>query len=453
MTACETAAQVLAGKLHPREAVEAALDRAAAVNPVLNAFTVIDADGARAQADAVAQRLERGERPALAGVPLVVKDNIWVGGLPITQGSHLFAGFRAPEDAVAVARARAAGAVIIGVGTCSEFASKGVTETPLYGITRNPVDPSRTAGGSSGGCAAAVGAGVAPLALGTDAGGSSRRPPAHCGVVGFKPSLGAIPYGPGFPEPSWDISCLCPIARSVGDAAALFDALAGADASDAMSVLALEAPRPAGALRIAFAPTFGLDVAVDADVAAVVAEAVERLRRAGFAIAERAPDWPTGLNESSVMPLQHAGLAALHGEAWKATPGRIDPDLGAQIESGLRMTAADVARALEASLAIRQTLSAFLGQVDLLLTPTTPCPAWPVGRLGPETIGGRPAGPRGHAVFTPLVNHARAAAISLPCGTTDAGLPLGLQVIAARGRDRTLLAAAAAFEAVLAEGL
>jgi aspartyl-tRNA(Asn)/glutamyl-tRNA(Gln) amidotransferase subunit A len=452
MSARDTAAAVLSGAAHPREAVEIALDAAAALNPALNALTVIDADGARAQADALAGRLKRGERPPLAGAPLIVKDNIWVEGLRITQGSRLFADFVAPQDAIAVARARTAGAIVIGIGACSEFACKGQTETPLHGVTRNPADLSRTPGGSSGGCAAAVGARIAPLALGTDAGGSSRRPPAHCGVVGFKPSLGAIPYGPSFAEAGWDISSVCPITRDVGDAAALFEALAGPDPFDAASFLALEVARPVDTLRIGWAPTFGLDVPVDADVAALTAGAVARLRAAGFAIADMAPDWPEGLGETAIMPLQHAGLAALHGAAWRADPGRFDPDIGAQIDSGLALSGTDVARALDASLAIRRTLGAFFARCDLLLTPTTPCPAWPVGQRGPETIGGLPARPRGHAAFTPLVNHARAPAISIPCASTADGLPLGLQIVAGVGRDRTLLAAAAAFEAALAEG-
>ena len=137
----------------------------------------------------------------LAGVPIIVKDNIWVEGWRITQGSRLFAEFIAPRDAIAIERLKKAGAVIVGIGATSEFACKGVTTSPLFGPTRHPLDPDLTPGGSSGGPAAAVAAGLVPLAIGTDAGGSSRRPPAHVGVVGFKPSYGAIPYGPGFAEP------------------------------------------------------------------------------------------------------------------------------------------------------------------------------------------------------------------------------------------------------------
>jgi aspartyl-tRNA(Asn)/glutamyl-tRNA(Gln) amidotransferase subunit A len=179
-SAISIARQVNAGVLDPGEVISAALDRAEAAQSRLNAFTVIDRARAVAAASAIRTRIAAGEKLPLAGVPLIVKDNIFVEGWRITQGSRLFADHIAPRDALAVQRARAAGAIIIAIGTCSEFACKGVTATPLQGVTHHPLDPSLTPGGSSGGNAAAVSAGVAPLALGTDAGGSSRRPPAHC---------------------------------------------------------------------------------------------------------------------------------------------------------------------------------------------------------------------------------------------------------------------------------
>ena len=163
----------------------------------------------------------------LAGVPVVIKDNIWVDGWRVTQGSRLFADFVAPCDAIAVERLKKAGAIVVGMGATSEFACKGVTTSLLFGPTRHPLNPELTPGGSSGGPATAVAADLVPLAIGTDAGGSSRRPPAHVGVVGFKPSYGAIPYGPGFAEPFFDISVIAPIARNVADAVLAFEVMAG----------------------------------------------------------------------------------------------------------------------------------------------------------------------------------------------------------------------------------
>jgi aspartyl-tRNA(Asn)/glutamyl-tRNA(Gln) amidotransferase subunit A len=439
MDACALAGLVRAGTLDARDVAEAALDRAAARNPGVNAICAIDPAATRAEAHAVAARLARGEDLPLAGVPVVIKDNIWVAGRTVTQGSRLFADFVAPADAAAVARLRAAGAVILGIGACSEFACKGVTATPLHGATRNPCDPALTPGGSSGGCAAAVAAGIAPLALGTDAGGSSRRPPAHVGIVGFKPSQDAIPYGPGFAEPFWGTSVLAPIARSVADAAAMFAVLAGLPPA--------RDPDPdLHDLRIAYAPTMGLPAVLDADVEAVCEAALTILSRAGHRIERSAPRWPSGVDVAALMPLQSAGLAALYGDRWRSDPALFDPDLGVQIEAGLALSGADVARALFASQATRDALRGFLGGVDLLLTPTTPCAAWPLDRLGPAMIGGAPAAPRDHAAFTPQANHAGVPAISIPCGTTAEGLPLGLQIIAGAGRDRLALAAARAFE-------
>lgn len=438
-TAASTAAAVRAGEMTALAAAEAALARIVALNPALNAFACLDAPRTLAEAEAVDARIAAGEDLPLAGVPVAIKDNIWAAGWPATQGSRLFEGFEPPEDARAVALLRKAGAVIIGMATCSEFACKGLTNTPLHGITRNPADPDLTPGGSSGGPAAAVASGMVPLALGTDAGGSSRRPPAHVGCVGFKPSQDAIPYGPGFAEPFWGVSVLAPVAGDVADAALMFETLASGDTALA------PAPADPRALSIALAPSFGLQAAMDAGMADALAAAVDALRAAGFGITNAAPDWPDGLDAMAVMPLQWAGLAAIHGAAWAKTPEKFDPDLGVQIENGMRLTGVAVAEALEASARMKRILRGFLSAHDLVIGATTPCPAWPVDQLGPATIGGAQAAPRDHAAFTAMFNHAGLPALSLPCGMTE-GLPLGLQLGAGFGRDRAVLAAAAAFE-------
>lgn len=440
-----------AGTLDPGAVAEACLQRIAARNPALNAVVGDAPATLAAEVDTLRARLARGERPPLAGVPVVVKDVVWVRGQRVTQGSRLFEHFVAPDDALAVARLRAAGALVVGMGNSSEFACKGVTTNRVWGPTRHPMDPSLTPGGSSGGCAVAVAAGLAPLALGTDGGGSSRRPPAHVGVVGFKPSFGAVPDPVGFPHAFVGLQVMAPIARTVADARRLFDAIAGPDPRDPQSVaFAAEAPRDPRTLRIAYSPRLGLDVPVDDDVRHALDTAVERLQADGWQIARADPAWPAGADEAALMPLQHVGLAALFGDAWRADASRFDPDIARQIERGLQWSGADVARAREAGLQVAYALARFLGRFDLLLGPTAPCVAWPLDRLGPATIGGQAVEPRAHAVFTPFVNHAMAAAISLPCGRGRAGLPVGLQAIAARGRDTMLLDAAAAIEAVLA---
>ncbi|MEB3418489.1 amidase [Salipiger marinus] len=428
LSARALAAEVRAGRVTPAQVAEAALARVADRNPALNALTLTNPH-LQAEAAEVAVRLARGDALPLAGVPVVIKDNIWVKGLRITQGSHLFAEFVAPEDARAVALLRQAGALILGIGTCSEFACKGATHTPLYGITRNPWDLSRTPGGSSGGCVAAVAAGMASLALGTDAGGSSRRPPAHTGLVGLKPSQDLVPYGPGFDEPVAGISVIAPIARDVADVRLAMAVLAGVP-DVAPQVTALAVSRD-----------FGLGQRLDPDMARAYDRSLAALQRAGYELTEAAPDWQ-GLDGAAVMPLQFAGLARLFGAEWQRDPGRFDPDLGAQITLGLSLSPQQVTQARQASARMAEILGAFLDRHPLWLTPTTPCAAWPVGQLAPATIAGLPCGPRDHAAFTSQANHAGCPALSLPCGTTTDGLPLGMQLWAARGRDAALLAAA-----------
>lgn len=456
-TAIAIAEAVRAGRISARAETEAALCRVANRNPAMNALVSVDAAASLAEAEAVDRRLAAGEVLPLAGVPVAVKDTIWVAGRRVTQGSRLFADFTAPADAIAVERLRRAGAVVIGMANTSEFACKGVTTNPLFGPTRHPLDPDLTPGGSSGGPAVAVAAGLVPLALGTDAGGSSRRPPAHVGVVGFKPSFGAIPCGPGFPDPVPGLSVLAPIAATVADAALMFEALAGPDPRDPDSAAVafmdanLADSRPVETLTVAYSPRFGLRAPMDKDVADAVDRAVEALAAAGARIVRRDPVWPAGVSETALMPLQHAGLAALYGDAFRRDPGRFDPDIAAQIESGLALTGARVAAASLLGVAVARAYAEAFSDVDLMVGPTVPCVAWPLDRPGPEAIGGWPVPPRAHAVFTPLVNHARAPALSLPCGAGRDGLPVGLQILGPRGADRRVLRFAAFAEAILAK--
>jgi aspartyl-tRNA(Asn)/glutamyl-tRNA(Gln) amidotransferase subunit A len=446
------AADVGGGRSSAMVQIQKALDRIKKLNGQINAFVHVDESGALDRARAVDNRVAAGEHLPLAGVPLAIKDNIWVKGQPITQGSLLFREFVAPDTAIAIERLEAAGAVVIGMAATSEFACSGQTRTLLHGLTRNPYDLSRTPGGSSGGPVAAVASGMVPLAIGTDAGGSSRRPPAHTGLVGFKPSFGAIPYGPGFEEPTFGVSCLCPITRTVADAAIVFEIMAGRDARDPFSVDVSEVGGvDVRKLRIAAMPKWGFDVPVEPDVSAATARAFEKLGVAGCTLVKKDFPWPRGAAEAGLNPLQHAGLASLFAQEWQRDPASIHPDLVPQIEAGLAFTGADVAGALFLSEAIARVAAKFFvnENVDLAIGPTTPCTAWSAELLAPPTINGLPVGPRGHAVFTPMFNHSRQPAISIPCGADRDGMPIGLQIVAPRGHDRKLLAAAAQIEAAL----
>jgi aspartyl-tRNA(Asn)/glutamyl-tRNA(Gln) amidotransferase subunit A len=269
-------------------------------------------------------------------------------------------------------------------------------------------------------------------------------------VVGFKPSYGAIPYGPGFAEPVSGVSVIGPIAASVADVVLAFQSMTGFDPRDPDSAaISIEDGELEG-LRMAYSPRLGMEVAVDQVVGDGVASAVERLTAAGLQIARRDPVWPSGATEEAIMPLQHAGLAALYGQSFRHDPTLFDPDIASQIEQGLLRTGVEVAAAALASATIANAFAALFCDVDLLLTPTVPCVAWPLDQPGPTTIGRKAAGPRAHAVFTPFVNHARLPAISIPCGIDPGGLPFGLQIVAGRSRDRRLLKAARWIEMILA---
>ncbi len=443
------AAAVGGREIGAREIASNALERLHAVNPQLNAVIGCDDAWTLAQADAVDHRLAQGETLPMAGVPVTVKDNLWVQGRRITQGSMLFADFVAPADAWAVARLKALGAVIIGITNCSEFACKGVTNNLLHGKTRSPWDMGLTPGGSSGGAVAALAAGIGALALVTDAGGSTRRPAAHCGLVGMKPTFGLIPCGPGFDEPNFGLSVIGQLARDVADAAWRFEHLQAYSALDwgsqPVGAQRVSLEPPPRTLRIAWSSDFGCGFAVDAPVLAQLQSGIDLLRAEGWSIVDAAPDWPGGMQEYPLLKLQQAGLAALHGAALDQDASRIDPDLQTQIRAGRQFSGAEIAAVLLLREKLHLAFSRFFEVHDLLITPTAPVTSWPVDQLGPATIGGRPAGPRGHAAFTPMVNYVQAPACTVPAGLV-AGLPVGLQIIGRRYADAQVLQFAAEVE-------
>ena len=455
-SARELAAEVSAGTVRAQDVARYFIERVQRLNPALNAIVQFDATQVVAEAAAVDARIAAGESLPMAGVPFTVKDNLWVEGRHIAQGSRLFDDFIAPRDAWAVARMRALGAVVLGITNCSEFACKGVTSNLLYGATRHPMDTTLTPGGSSGGAVAALASGLGLLALGTDAGGSIRRPAAHCGLVGFKPSSGLIPHPWGFAEPNFGLSVIGLLARNVNDCAWLYDHLLAYDANDPAGVpIAVgldagldDAGRPSldpRGLRLAWSPQLGCDFAIDVDVRAALQQQIDALRARGWHIDDVDPEWPAAAREYPLLALQQAGLHALYGHRLEDARDRIDPNLVAQIESGGKVTPEQVASALRLRERIAFSLSRFFESYDLLLCPTTPVTAWPIDQLGPPFIGGKEAGPRGHAAFTPLFNYCGVPACSVPAGLVR-GLPVGMQVVAPRYEDARVLRFALEFE-------
>jgi len=447
--------EVRCGAASALEIITKLADRVAELNPALNAIVGFDSAAAFEEARRVDRSIASGNVGPLAGVPFTVKDCLWVEGKRATQGSLLFRDLIAPRDAIAVERLRTAGAVFIGMTNCSEFACKGVTDDLMYGITRNPWNLERTSGGSSGGAASAVAAGLSPLAVCTDSGGSTRRPAAMTGVVGMKPSAGLVPHAAGFEEPAFGNGVIGPMARTVADVEAMLKVIAGADARDPSSsgmgeaAARLGSNSPAKAPRIACSERLGLERASDLAVAAAVGGAVEKLRKAGMTIGDADPKWPPGSNEAALMPLQQAGLAALYGSRFRQEPDLFAPDIAVQIEAGLRLSGADVARALLLREQVTRSLAAFFAEIDILLCPTVPVTAWPVAELGPAEIDGQTVSTRAHAAFTPLFNHAGVPACSIPCGTAADGLPVGLQIVGSRLADALVLSVGRRIEEIL----
>jgi Asp-tRNA(Asn)/Glu-tRNA(Gln) amidotransferase A subunit family amidase len=433
------------------ERVEAALDAIERLDPKVSAFTVVLADEARATARAV----DRGEVGGpLAGVPVAIKDHVWMRGAPATNGSLALADFVPAEDCACVARLRAAGAVFVGKTNNPEFCYRGITDNALFGLTRNPWALDRTPGGSSGGSAAAVAAGMVPLALGTDGGGSIRIPSSFCGIAGHKPTFGLVPKMPGFR--GWPtLSVDGPMARSVADLALMLSVMAGPSAADELTW-----PVPAGDLvgaaaraavpegRVACSADLGF-APVERDVRAAFDRAVGALSDAGWQLEEAAP--PTG----DPTPLWNA-IACAEGYASEGPllaewEDRMTPGTAEIVRAGEGVSAVAYLDAQHERATYTRTWAEFFATYDLLLTPAMQMTALPVGILSPEAIDGRPVDPffDDWVTFCLPANLTGQPAASVPIGFGDDGLPVGLQIIGRRWEDAAVLGAAAAVERVL----
>jgi len=444
-TAIDMAQAIAAREVSPVEAVEAALRRAEETEPQLNAFVQVDAEGALAAARRAEGDVASGTSLGpLHGVPVSVKDLIDVQGLRATYGSLTLKDSIAPADAPSVERIRAAGAIIIGKTTTSEFGYRGYTKSLVHGNTKNPWDLGRTPGGSSGGAVASVAAGVNAIALATDGGGSIRAPSSLTGLVGIKANFARVPVWPASATPT--LAHVGPIARTVADAALLLSVCAGPDARDAFSLMpAMGAPPQMDEvrrLRVAFSPTLGY-ARVEAPVAAAVAEAVEKLQAVfpGIELVDQ-----VCADEGEILTAEFiGGCSARLGDAVDATPDLIDPPLLAAIRA-FRATGTDrFTRLLRRRLQHRETLRRFFQRYDILLTPTTPCTAWDIS-------WGLPPGHESAIVwsyFTYPFNLTGQPAGSLPCGVSPDGLPIGLQFVTWLGCEARLIGAMRASETVL----
>ena len=437
----------------PLEVMQALLARIGAVNPHVNAVVTLARESALREARTATLRLKRKVTlPPLFGIPVAIKDVTPTRGIRTTYGSKLFETHVPEADALVVERLRAAGAIVIGKTNTPEFAFGPNTFNTVFGPTRNPWNLTRTSGGSSGGSAAALATGMCPLAEGTDLGGSLRGPAAFCGVVGFRTTPGLIPRHPSVL--AWDsYSVEGPMARSIADVALMLSVMAGFDDRAPISyavdtgqfLAAVRAPSVKG-WRIAWTPDLGKLARIDDQVLAAFDGAVRAFRSAGARMEAACPDMSevpeiVRLSRGLLMVARHADKLPEHRAV-------LQPGLVENTEQGLAMTARDVARGELLRSTLWQRVREFLADRDLWITPTMAVPAFLVEDPYATEINGQRVGTLMQRSFlTYAFSVLGLPAISIPCGFTKAGLPVGLQIVGKRCGEAAVLRAAAAFEA------
>jgi len=450
-TAASIAVDVRERRRTATEVIEQALERIAACNGALRAFCEVRPRAARAAAAAIDARIAAGTDPGpLAGVPVAVKDVVWEAGVEATDGSRALVGFVAPESATGVRRLVDAGAVVVGRTNVPEFCYRGFCANELYGETSNPWDLGRTPGGSSGGAAAAVAAGLVPLAIGSDGGGSIRIPSSFCGVAGIKPTFGLVPREPQWP--GWlTLTHLGPIAFTVEDCALMLSVMAGPDMRDPSALPALGFDLVAAArregdlagLRVAFSEDLGY-VRLDEGVRRAFASALERFELLGAELVEASPEIANPLDIWNTLTM----VDNLASEGPLLPGGLVGEDTRGLIEPGADVSGVAYVQARNAQWEHAREWGRFMSNHDLFLTPTMECVAFEHGRTGPATIGGEPIGDfyDDYCHFCYPFNLTGQPAASVPMGTAEHGLPVGLQIVGRRFQDDLVLRAAAAWE-------
>lgn len=445
LTACEAVRLLRDGEVSPLELVDAAADRIAAVDPAVNALPTLCLDMARD----TARSLDPKAAGPLAGLPIVVKDMDEVRGVRTTYGSPVFADYVPDFDDLNVAALKRSGAIVLGKSNTPEFAAGGNTFNEVFGKTLNPWNTSVTCGGSSGGSAVALATGMSWLATGSDLGGSLRTPASFCSVVGLRPTPGRVATGPR-PEPFQTLSVNGPMGRTVADVALMFDAEVGFDPRDPITFEApptpfLDAARnPRAPGRIGFSPNLGIGP-VDPEVAEICAAGARRFAEAGTVVEEACPDFSGALE--TFQTLRAALFAATRGPLLDTHRDRLKPEMIWNIEKGLKQSVGDVAQAQIARGELYQRVAAWFGDYDVLACPAAIVPPFDVDQRYVERVDGHDFGNYVDWLYISFaVTLTSCPAISVPCGFTASGLPVGLQLVARPRGEADLLSFAAQFE-------
>jgi len=450
MPATELVKLIRSKDLSPVDLMDATLRRIEAVNPSINAFVALRADDALAEARALAENIAAGKDPGpLAGIPIGVKDMEDTRGMVTSFGSIPFKNNLVARDSIQVARLKAAGAIVVGKTNTPEFGFTGFTKNRLFGVTRNPWNPERTPGGSSGGAAAAVAGGMVPLATGSDAGGSIRIPASYCGCFGLKPSYGRIPLGP---LPALHMSRtwhLGPLSRTVSDTALYLDCAAGYHPADPDSL-----PQPnlsyvdcleklPGGLKIGFSPDLGY-ARVQKDIAIVVDQALKTFEDLGHTVdiwqgkIPRVDDAWSKLMAYELYAIVHDQLDDIREEMGRT--------LVSSLDQAKKLGIQDFITIQQARAKLNDTLADIFTEFDLLITPTMPTEAFDAKGPPPEEIDGFPVNLLDAVAFTYPFNLSGHPAATVRAGLSAKGLPAGLQIIGPRYRDDLVLQAAYAYE-------
>lgn len=449
LTASELISAYTAREVSPVEATKAALDAIDRRDETLNSYCLVDAEGAMEQAKASEERWREGNPIGwLDGVPASIKDMFLTKGWPTLRGSRCIDPKGSWDiDSPVTARMRENGVVLLGKVTTPELGWKATTDSPLAGITRNPWDPSKTAGGSSGGSAAAIAAGMGELSVGTDAGGSVRIPASFCGIVGFKPTYGRIPMYPA--SPFGPLAHAGPMARSVDDIALMMDVLAMRDHRDPNALAPLTASyreairRDVRGINVAFSPTLGY-IDVDDEIARAVAKSVNAMAAAGLFIEETDPGFTDPAVPFEV--LWATGAAKWLSNFPDGSADKVDKGLHALWSQGVTYSAMDFLTAQESRAALGIFMGEFHTRYDVLITPMMPISPFEAGHDVP------PGGPYQKwwewTRFSYPFNLTQQPAISVPVGFTSDGLPIGLQIVGPRHSDDLVLAVAALLQEI-----
>jgi aspartyl-tRNA(Asn)/glutamyl-tRNA(Gln) amidotransferase subunit A len=435
------------GKASPVETMKAVLKRTERINPEINAFCRVDDALALKMARASERRWKKGEPLSpLDGVPVSIKELVRVKGWPASMGSKLADTTPADADAPAVARLREAGAIVFAQSTSSEYGHKGVTDSALHGITRNPWNIARTPGGSSGGAGAAVAAGLGPIAIGTDGGGSIRIPASFNGLVGLKATFGRVPAWP--PSLTGDLSNTGPMCRTALDCALMMNVITRPDARDAYALpqddtnYAKKIDGRLRKLRVGFVLRFG-DHPLDIEVAALVSKAARAFEKLGCKVEEAAA--PFSYAEAGRTFVIHwlAALQRLLQIYPESRHGEFDANLLASAKAGLRYSLQDVVNAQVSRRELAIAWNLFFAKYDLLLSPAVAVQPFEAGKNLPDGPDGK-----ANALWSPYTsqfNLSRHPAASVPCGVSREGLPIGLQIASGHYRDALVLRAAARY--------